>query len=74
LLPVLQGLRGRLTYRYNERDNSTPQADYDYVESDTFPGGVATNVPYGYKRQNASLLGETIQDCGSTGPCRLSAG
>ena len=58
LLPVLQGLRGKLTYRYHERDNSTPQADYTYVESDTFPGGVATNLPYGYERQNFSLLGE----------------
>ena len=58
LLPLLQGLRGKLTYRYDERDNGTLQADYSYVEGDTFPAGVATNVPYGYRRQDVSLFGE----------------
>jgi len=57
-LPLLQGLRGKLSYRYDERDNGTPQADYSYVESDTFPAGVATNLPYGYRRQDVSLFGE----------------
>ena len=58
LLPLLQGLRGKLTYRYDERDNGTPQSDYSYVEGDTFPAGAATNVPYGYRRQDVSLFGE----------------
>jgi MtrB/PioB family decaheme-associated outer membrane protein len=57
-LSLLQGLRGKLSYRYDERDNSTPQASYDYVEGDTFPAGVATNVPYGYRRQDLSIFGE----------------
>jgi hypothetical protein len=58
LLPLLQGLRGTLSYRYDERDNTTAQADYNFVDSDTFPAGVATNVPYGYRRQDVSLFGE----------------
>jgi hypothetical protein len=28
------------------------------VEGDTFPAGVATNVPYGYRRQDIALFGE----------------
>jgi MtrB/PioB family decaheme-associated outer membrane protein len=58
LLPLLQGLRGKLSYRYDERDNTTAQGDYSYVEGDTFPAGVATNVPYGYRRQDIALFGE----------------
>jgi MtrB/PioB family decaheme-associated outer membrane protein len=54
----LKGLRGRLNYRYYERDNGTPQADYEYVEGDSFPAGVATNLPYGYRRQKLSLSGD----------------
>lgn len=54
----LEGLRGKLSYRFYERDNGTPQADYSYVEGDTFPGGLATNLPYGYRRQKLSLTGE----------------
>jgi MtrB/PioB family decaheme-associated outer membrane protein len=47
----LEGLRGRFGYRYDERDNDTPSATYDTVESDTFPGGAETNLPYGFRRQ-----------------------
>jgi MtrB/PioB family decaheme-associated outer membrane protein len=54
----LDGLRGRLGYRYEERDNGTPRADYDYVESDTFPGGVETNLPYGFRRQRLWAAGD----------------
>ena len=54
----LDGLRGRLGYRYDERDNGTPRAEYDYVEGDTFPGGVATNLPYGYRRQRLWVAGD----------------
>jgi MtrB/PioB family decaheme-associated outer membrane protein len=54
----LDGLRGRLNYRYYERDNGTPMADYSYVEGDSFPAGVATNLSYGYRRQKLSLSGD----------------
>jgi MtrB/PioB family decaheme-associated outer membrane protein len=47
----LEGLRGRFGYRYDERDNDTPSASYETIESDTFPGGVETNLPYGFRRQ-----------------------
>jgi MtrB/PioB family decaheme-associated outer membrane protein len=55
---LIDGLRAKLSYRYDERDNTTAQADYNFVDSDTFPAGVATNVPYGYRRQDVSLFGE----------------
>lgn len=58
LIGWLEGLRGRLNYRYYERDNGTPQADYTPVEGDSFPAGVATNLPYGYRRQKLSLSGD----------------
>lgn len=74
----LEGLRGKLSYRYYERDNGTPQADYSYVEGDTFPGGVATSLPYGYRRQKLSLTGDydlaRLLWPGSGYPIRLSAG
>jgi MtrB/PioB family decaheme-associated outer membrane protein len=54
----LEGLSGKLNYRYYERDNGTPQADYSYVEGDSFPAGVATNLPYGYQRQKLSVTGD----------------
>lgn len=54
----LEGLRGRLNYRYYERDNGTPQAEYVYVEGDSFPAGAATNLPYGFRRQKLSLTGD----------------
>lgn len=57
-LAWLEGLRGRLNYRYYERDNGTPTADYEYVEGDSFPAGVATNLAYGYRRQKLSLSGD----------------
>jgi MtrB/PioB family decaheme-associated outer membrane protein len=54
----LAGLRGRLNYRYYERDNGTPQAEYGTVEGDSFPAGVATNLAYGYRRQKLSVTGD----------------
>jgi MtrB/PioB family decaheme-associated outer membrane protein len=58
LIGWLDGLRGKLNYRYYERDNGTPQADYSPVEGDSFPAGVATNLPYDYRRQKLSLSGD----------------
>jgi len=57
-VPILKGLRTKLSYRFHDRDNATPQSDYRYVESDTFLAGVATNLPYGYTRENLALSGE----------------
>lgn len=54
----LRGLRGKLNYRYYERDNGTPQAEYSPVEGDSFPAGVVTNLTYGYRRQKLSLSGD----------------
>jgi MtrB/PioB family decaheme-associated outer membrane protein len=77
-LSLLQGLRGKLSYRYDERDNGTDQADYSYVEGDTFAAGVATNLPYGYRRHDLSLFGEydlgRLLKLGSGRLLRLSGG
>ncbi len=74
----LEGLRGRLNYRYYERDNATPQAEYVYVEGDSFPAGAATNLPYGYRRQKLSLSGDydlaRLLWPGAGHPLQLSAG
>lgn len=58
LVSWLEGLRGRFGYRYDERDNGTPRAEYTYVESDTFPGGVESNLPYGFRRQRLWVAGD----------------
>lgn len=57
-LPWLEGLRGRLGYRYDDRDNDTPRATYDTVESDTFPGGAETNLPYSFRRRKFWMAGD----------------
>ena len=57
-VPWLDGLRGRLGYRYDERDNGTPSAQYETVESDTFPGGVESNRPYGFRRKRLWAAGD----------------
>jgi MtrB/PioB family decaheme-associated outer membrane protein len=54
----LDGLRGRLGYRYDERDNGTPSDEYEYVEGDTFPGGIETNLPYGFRRERLWAAGD----------------
>jgi MtrB/PioB family decaheme-associated outer membrane protein len=73
-----EGLHGKLSYRYDERDNGTPQAEYDYVESDTFPGGLATNLPYGYQREKFAATGDydvaRLLWPGAGRPLRISAG
>jgi len=48
----LERLRLSGEYKFNERDNDTPQAEYDYVVADSIDSLVSrTNLPYGY-RQN----------------------
>ncbi len=51
--------RVRLTYRFDERDNSTPQAAWSRVIADSFSSGeFETNAPYSYERKafSASAL------------------
>ncbi len=57
LWSVLEDLRLRADVRYDERDNSTPQAAYAYVVTDTFPTGAVTNLPYGSERLTYGLSG-----------------
>ena len=48
--------RVRLSYRYDERDNSTPQATWERVIADSFlSGDPETNIPYSFERSNLSL-------------------
>lgn len=54
----LEGLSGRLNYRYYERDNETAPGTFEAVESDTFPAGPETSVAYGYRQQKLTLVGE----------------
>ena len=52
----LERLRLSGQYKFNQRDNDTPQATYDYVVADSSDSLVSrTNLPYGY-RQNVFRL------------------
>jgi MtrB/PioB family decaheme-associated outer membrane protein len=48
-------LRLNAEYRLDDRDNKTTVATYDYVITDIVPGPMASNLPYGYKRQTYAL-------------------
>lgn len=52
----LAPLRLKANYRYDERDNSTPQASYDYfrLDSGVRPGAVV-NEPLSYRRHKVDL-------------------
>ncbi|KPK37718.1 MAG: hypothetical protein AMJ69_10585 [Gammaproteobacteria bacterium SG8_47] len=45
-------------YNYYDRDNKTAQADYEYVNTDTFVNGTRTNLPYSYSRGVLNLAGD----------------
>ena len=48
---VTSKARVRMSYRYDERDNQTPQDTWTRVIADTFVSGEAeTNTPYSFKR------------------------
>jgi MtrB/PioB family decaheme-associated outer membrane protein len=46
-------------YKYNDRDNQTPQATYNYVETDSALAPVpATNLPYSFTTNTLNLSGD----------------
>jgi MtrB/PioB family decaheme-associated outer membrane protein len=52
-------LRVKFGYRYDERDNSTPIAEWSRVIVDAFPSGEPTeNVPYSYDRMHTTTTVE----------------
>ena len=44
-------LRGRVVFRYDERDNDTPQYPFTTVATDTFVVGPFVNQPYSFERR-----------------------
>ncbi len=63
--------RLRLSYRYDERDNATPQVAYSRVVVDTFASGeTETNIPYSFERATLKATG----DYDLLDSLRLSAG
>ena len=51
--------RIRLAYRYDERDNQTPQLQWTRVIADSFNSGeIETNTPYSYERSTLNLSGD----------------
>ncbi len=50
--------RIKLAYRYDQRDNQTPQMQWTRVIADSFNSGeIETNVPYSYERSRLNLSG-----------------
>jgi MtrB/PioB family decaheme-associated outer membrane protein len=50
--------RVKLAYRYDERDNQTPQMQWSRVIADRFNSGeIETNIPYSYERSRLNLSG-----------------
>jgi MtrB/PioB family decaheme-associated outer membrane protein len=45
-------LRGRVQFRYDERDNDSPRDPYVQVVADTFLTGSVVNEPYSYERRS----------------------
>lgn len=55
--------KGRLkfAYRFDERDNTTPQSSWNRVITDLFVSGdIEQNVPYSFERSTISLGGELV--------------
>ncbi len=51
--------RVRLSYRYDERDNTTPIETYNRVIVDTFVSGdLEQNIPYSYERSRIDIVGD----------------
>ncbi len=58
--PLPKG-RIKFAYRFDERDNTTPQASWNRVITDLFVSGdVEQNVPYSFERTSISLGGELV--------------
>lgn len=55
----IEKARVRLSYRYDERDNQTPQDSWSRVVVDGFLApDTDTNVPYSYQRTKLSVVGD----------------
>jgi len=67
----LERLRLKAAYRYDERDNETPQARYPYVIADALPSPDArTNLPYSFEQDLVDLsAGYQVAE-----PVEMSAG
>ena len=53
---ALNKARFRLSYRYDERDNKTPQDQWNRVIADTFVSNdIEANIPYSYERSSLNL-------------------
>jgi MtrB/PioB family decaheme-associated outer membrane protein len=58
--PVPKG-RVKFAYRFDERDNKTPQTDWNRVITDFFVSGdIEQNTPYSFERSKLSLSGELV--------------
>jgi MtrB/PioB family decaheme-associated outer membrane protein len=58
--PLPKG-RIKFAYRFDERDNKTPQSDWNRVVTDLFlSGDIEQNVPYSFERSTVSLSGELV--------------
>lgn len=58
--PLPKG-RIKFSYRFDERDNRTPQAGWNRVVTDFFVSGdIEQNIPYSFERSTISLSGELV--------------
>jgi len=58
--PLPKG-RIKFAYRFDERDNTTPQSSWNRVITDLFVSGdIEQNVPYSFERSTISLGGELV--------------
>ena len=63
-------LRVNAAYSYNDHDNKTPQATYNWVTTDVFVAVPRTNLPYSFKQNKFNLSA----DYGSATQLRTSVG
>ena len=58
--PLPKG-RIKFAYRFDERDNNTPQSDWNRVVTDLFQTGeIEQNIAYSFERSSVSLSGELV--------------
>jgi len=58
--PLPKG-RVKFAYRFDERDNKTPQSTWNRVITDIFlSGDIEQNVPYSFERSTITLSGELV--------------
>ena len=58
IAPFLRTARVKVDYRYDKRDNNTPQNAYAYIVTDQFTSTPATNQPYGFENQRVTVSGD----------------